>query len=390
MHEEYGPIIRINPEELHIQDPEYYPTLYAGAPARRDKYGPAAKMAGASLGSKWLQNFTGFNLREAAFGTQEHDVHRKRRAASSMLFSKRSIGNARPLIQEQVGLLCQRLQEHCQSKTVLELHTAFLACTTDSVSKFTFGKTAGLQGNEKKMNEWRQTMIAVPKITPLVKQFPWAIDVAKRIPLPFLFLVAPDLARLLELHKDMYTEAKAFLGSIEEKNASQDPQPPPTLFDIIYKSSLPSREKTLARLAEEAFVVIAAGGDTVARALTIALYHLTSNTAYQERLRNELAESKINLSDSPDWARLHDCLYLVGDPPVDSSAELIGKVCSNQGDIASVCHHYFSAATIGTRRAYIREMGDTCQNTREFDDSRRVDGLLYFPPSRRLSSRPLD
>lgn len=37
LHKKYGPIIRINPEEVHVGDADFFPELYPGSARRRDK-----------------------------------------------------------------------------------------------------------------------------------------------------------------------------------------------------------------------------------------------------------------------------------------------------------------------------------------------------------------
>lgn len=51
-----GPIIRINPEEIHVDDPIWHATLYASNPTRRDKWPPSAKQSGVPLASMLRQS----------------------------------------------------------------------------------------------------------------------------------------------------------------------------------------------------------------------------------------------------------------------------------------------------------------------------------------------
>jgi hypothetical protein len=52
MHEKYGPIVRVTPDELHVNDPEWYDNLYRAGSAVRDKYPPSCLFAGTPLGSE--------------------------------------------------------------------------------------------------------------------------------------------------------------------------------------------------------------------------------------------------------------------------------------------------------------------------------------------------
>jgi hypothetical protein len=76
LHQQYGPIIRINPEEVHIQDARFYDQIYTGATHKRNKW-------------SFFTNQSG--LTSSAFATDDHDLHRLRRAALNPYFSKQKV-----------------------------------------------------------------------------------------------------------------------------------------------------------------------------------------------------------------------------------------------------------------------------------------------------------
>ena len=79
----------------------------------------------------------------------------------------------------------------------------------------------------------------------------------------------------------------------------------------ILDSNLPEHEKSKQRMGQEAFSIIAAGGETVGRTLSVATYHLLSNPAVLERLRNELKEAQPDLRVPLAVQKLEQLPFLV-------------------------------------------------------------------------------
>jgi hypothetical protein len=77
-----GPIIRISPNELHIDEPEYYEELYSSHKPRNK--------------SEFFVNQ--FNFRETGFATADYKLHRTRRAAMNPFFSKQKVVRLQPML----------------------------------------------------------------------------------------------------------------------------------------------------------------------------------------------------------------------------------------------------------------------------------------------------
>lgn len=119
MHKQYGPIVRINPHELHVSDAEFYPTLYARGNNKRNR-------------DPW--HTAALTLDDSVLSSPDHDLHRKRRAALNPFFSTNSTSRLLPLVQERLAILNGKLEELRDTNTVVNLVHAFSALSNGMLS----------------------------------------------------------------------------------------------------------------------------------------------------------------------------------------------------------------------------------------------------------------
>ena len=117
LHARYGPIIRINPYEVHISDPLYYDTVYASSASgeKRDKWEWSAKV---------------FGIPGSVISAIGHERHKAKRAVLNRSFSMASVRKLQPVLEERVRLLIERIRGFYNAdEKVLKMNQLFAAFT---------------------------------------------------------------------------------------------------------------------------------------------------------------------------------------------------------------------------------------------------------------------
>jgi hypothetical protein len=104
-----GPIVRISPYELHINDPGYHEYLYSQK-SPRNKY-------------KYFTDQFGIPL--STFSSIDHRLHRLRRQPQAVFFSKQSIYHLEFVISEMIEKLCQRIEGFLGTGKPMPMHLSY-------------------------------------------------------------------------------------------------------------------------------------------------------------------------------------------------------------------------------------------------------------------------
>ncbi|EXJ70972.1 uncharacterized protein A1O5_05965 [Cladophialophora psammophila CBS 110553] len=293
-HKRYGPIVRIVPDEIHIQDSQFYDTLYAKA-GRVDKY-------------DWMAGRFGCDT--SVFTTGPDELHRIRRGALNPLFSRARIVDLQTIIREKISLLLDRLREFRTEGRILPINRAFMALTGDVVMEYCFSMTYDhlkLPNFEKTLHE---PFMAASISGHLSLQCPWVPKLLFMLPESVLVKIEPLYALVFRMQADFRKQITAMKeGKMDDliKESSH-----PTVFQELISGSMPPSEKETRRLQDEAQLVVAAGVTTTGWALSTATFHLLNNPHTLAKLRAELESAMPDPTAPLSWSELEKLPYLTG------------------------------------------------------------------------------
>lgn len=318
MHERYGPIVRIAPDELHIDDPEYWQEVYCNNSAAR----PIDKQ-------EKLTNR--FGLPGAIFSTAKAELHRSRRQAMAGFFSRQRLRETQSRVNHLVERISQRLStEYAGQSRVLDVGEMFSCLAVDIVTELCFRRCTNCTEAPNFNAPLVNTVINNIWLSHWNAHFRFLISWIERLPEIFIVTLIPLVKPILDLRISINQQVgeilsginKASIGTKESRRSDHD-----TIFDEMLASKLPTNELSFDRLSQEAMALTTAGVETVKATITFAVFHSLENPAIEDRLKAELLEAIPDPTIIPPWVELEKLPYLTAviNESKSSNGQLIAK-----------------------------------------------------------------
>ncbi|KAI0436177.1 putative cytochrome P450 [Xylaria telfairii] len=296
MHQAYGPIVRINPRELSIADPDFYDQVYMSTNTRRTE--------------GYSQYVSGIGFDNTFSLSHAHELHRRHRKPVEPYFSRLGITKLEPFTNGAVEKLIARFESFRGTGRVVRLDHAMMAFSFDIISYVCIDNPTQLIDNEEFSPIMYDLLHSILRCLPLFTEFPWIIYVVRRMPSWLLLWLDPKAECVNVWRADVEKHIKQL---IEEKGQKQaiKVEPTvgkrPTLFRyMVYESDLLEEDLTVDRLTNEAQVLMSAGSVAVGRTLHFIIFYLLSNTHIHERLEDELKNTGPHIT----WSQLEQLPYL--------------------------------------------------------------------------------
>ncbi|KAJ0330265.1 hypothetical protein COL5a_003325 [Colletotrichum fioriniae] len=304
MHDVSGPIVRINPWEVHIRDPEFT---------------EAFKISRKTSRPWWYYRSNG--PPNSVLQAGPHELHRMRREAILPVFATPLVMSREHLYEALVQRLLSRFRATKGTGAVLTLGHAFrclaidVTCTTNLGYDFGF---VDVEDFENDMFKIARTLGRMNMISRHIGHWFFAVMRAPARWAKRAEPVSPGMIRVLRFRNiidqavtDQYRAATTNDTTIREKTGGRgDGDGFKSTVQHILESNLPAHEKELTRVVNEVWLCINAGIDTEGQAIAFATFMLLSHPKELAQLREELAECGKRLGRLPTYQELKELDYL--------------------------------------------------------------------------------
>ncbi|KAI8262666.1 Cytochrome P450 monooxygenase [Colletotrichum sp. SAR11_239] len=299
MHEKYGPIVRINPDELHIDDPDFFDTLY---PTSK----PYDKL-------KRLENR--FGIPGATFSTARHELHKIRRAAISPFFAKSKVREQTGDIQALMNTISRRLTtEYAGTGRVLNLHDVWRCFAADNIMDLVFGSPLDLHLSPEFRAPFTGAITRVTNWSHVTRYLPILGAVTDSLPYWLAKRLFPPFEPIIAYREEMSRQTATIRASHQATGGNEKPRlgqtGHATVFHEMLASSLPIEELEHKRMQHEAESLIGAGLETTAWTLALGSFYILHNPEVYAKLQSELTIAIPDATQIPPWATLETLPYL--------------------------------------------------------------------------------
>ncbi|KAL4246847.1 Cytochrome P450 superfamily protein [Abortiporus biennis] len=280
LHQKYGDIVRIGPNELSISDP--------------NAILPVLGTYGVPRSSVWAARSL-FPPVDSLLAIRDPGYHHQRRRPWSRALNTLALKDYEHPIRARVTQLANSILGSCQQSTITDLSDWMCLFTYDVMSDVVFGGGSEMM-KEGDNDGFRKVLDTGMRSVMIFEQMPWLAQISKNLSLP---VVGEGIARLRRVGAER-ASSRARSGSTRKDlyfYLSHDDKP-----------EIPAASTCLL-IAEGALATIA-GSDTTSSVLSNIFYFLMRNPLMYKRLQEEVDKFYPSGSDPADGVHYKEMVYL--------------------------------------------------------------------------------
>ncbi|EKM54139.1 uncharacterized protein PHACADRAFT_145790 [Phanerochaete carnosa HHB-10118-sp] len=288
LHEEFGDIVRVAPNELHFAKPSAYHEIY-------------------NVKNRWDRDMKLYHIFADEVSTltiPDYPTAKKRRDISIPLFSRKNVIEMQHLVQQCLDTTCENIDKHIKEGKSVNIYKAFRCCAVDIVFTICFARSMNATSEPDFSAPVIASLHAAMPVTVIFKHFPMIQKLVSMMPAWLLVNLRPELdgyAKMRKMLTDQVKEAKTNPQALADYHQ-------PTIYHEFLKDpkNIPSDKS----LRDEAVLFVNAGTDTASNTIIAGVLNILANPEILARLQQELVEAWPNLDNVPRFEQLEKLPYL--------------------------------------------------------------------------------
>ncbi|KAG7092863.1 hypothetical protein E1B28_009176 [Marasmius oreades] len=295
LHEIYGPVVRIGPNELHFSDPTAYTDIYTSTPIHlKDPY-----------------MYNTFAIPPSSFSETDPKEYNIIKSLTSSFFSRKSILGVEHVIQKQVDKFLVQLLKHHKTSPA-DMDKAFRSTTLDIITLYTFGYSIDAISYP---NFEHPVLVGIDKHVKklwIFKHFPLVKQLAVSLPPSLVMVLVPDARPTLEFTGEMEKLVDYTLKDPYRPEGQKTQNIFYTLLNDVHgeRKMKQSHKVTRKWLIGEGQVLRVAGSDTVGNTCTIGVRCILRDPRVLEELVEELENAWPDKEEPMAYDKLEKLPYL--------------------------------------------------------------------------------